>query len=171
MIVGWLLILILVFISLSLLFRGALHFNNSGLDISNPCFPYVFALFGITAFIIPIFINRAVCGLDALCFSERLREDTEDIDNRTYWERRFTVETMQKLYERPKYAGTWLFAESLALVSVLSFAVSGFYPPIFYIIAPLVALFLALFLHWPWPSKINVDEAKLPPALKKKRSE
>ena len=167
----WVVILSLVLLSLSFLMNGAINFCKSGWSLNDAWFPFVFALLGLTAFIIPIFINRAVWGLDVWWFSKQFRAFVDKDSNRIYWEQRFSVETMQKLYTNPKYAGRVVFFESFFIVVILSWAVSGFFPSCllscreFWIIASVFALTVAFLLHIPWPSHIQPKKEGLPLVL------
>ncbi len=165
MLFGWFLILILVFLSLSSLIYGAMHLSCSGWSLETPWFPLVFALYGLTVFIIPIFINRAVWGFDVLVFSKNLKEDVKKENGHIYWDKRFTLETMQKLYLRPKCTGSWVFFPSVIYVCMLSWAVSGCYPFIDEVYDPIIALLVVFLTQFPWPSYINIADNKLPSTL------
>jgi membrane protein YdbS with pleckstrin-like domain len=172
---GWTIIFVFVLLSLGCLMAGAIRFADSSLaELDNWRFPYVFALLGLTTFIIPLFINRAVWGFDIWRFAEEFKEYAKKEENRSYWERRFTLETMQKLWLDPKYAGRLVFWESSTIVLILSLAVSGYLscsPTYWYwLVAPLMALFLAFVLHFPWPDAPryqNIDPQQLPIALQR----
>jgi hypothetical protein len=173
---GWLLMITLTAISLGALVRGTLHFGHSGWQASK-WFPLVFVLVGLTAFITPVFINRAVWGFALLSFPNEYRTFVGNPDYRIYWERRVSLEAAQRFFIRPRYSGGWIFGESVAIVLVLSWAVSGIYPrglflsydvfPAFWALAPSTALLVAILAHYPWPARVNVADniTKLPSTL------
>src|SRR3990170_3435353 len=68
MICCWFCIIVLVGISLSALVNGALFFRQSGWQNCNYFFPLILGLIGLTIFVIPVFINRAVWGFALFWF-------------------------------------------------------------------------------------------------------
>ena len=173
MLTGWSVILVLVFISLYCLVRGAIHFGCTGWKSDSEWIPVVFALIGLAVFIIPLFINRAVWGCDLFFFPKQFRYFVDEPKNQIYWQGRFSVKTMQKLYSEPEGAGWSVLFCSSVIVGILSWAVSGWYPTFFllsydrfWIGAPLVALLIAFLLHHPWPADVKVKNEDLPPHLR-----
>ncbi len=167
----WLLILILILISLACVVSGAFQFGRSGWTASG-VFPLVYALVGLPVFVIPHFINRAVWGFALFFFPTQYQDFVRRPDNRIYWQMRFSPETARAIYSDPKYAGKQVCIESLIGVAILSWAVSGWYPDVFFsydtywILAPIVALFVACLAHFAWPEHVqHFDSADLPYTL------
>lgn len=169
MISGWLLIFFLVVISFSGLVCGTIHYK---IEIDDELFPILVSLIGLTLFLIPFFINRAVWGFMVFLFPFEFKKFVSNPGNKKYWDRRFTLETVQKLYMCPEYGGKWAFFNSTFIVLLLSFAVSGLYlnkfsfSPTIIIILFLILLVLVLFAHIPWPGYVNVKYENLPHTLK-----
>lgn len=162
MIFGWLLIFLLVTVSFSGLVRGAINFN---MGLKEPLFPLLVSLISLTLFLIPFFINRAVWGFTLFFFPFEFKKFVSKCENRKYWDRRFTLETVQKLYMCPEYGGIWAFCESTTIVLLLSFAVSGLLPGTYSLYTFSVLLGFVLLGHIPWPQDIDVKYENLPPAL------
>lgn len=162
MIFDWLLIFFLVTISFSGLVRGAIYFK---MDLNEPSFPILVSLISLTLFIIPFFINRAVWGFTLFFFPLEFKKFVSKCENRKYLDRRFTVETVQKLYMCPEYGGIWAFCESISIVLLLSLAVSGLCPGAYTLYVFLFLLGFVLLAHFPWPQRIKVKPENLPPTL------
>ena len=178
MLTGWLVTLVLVLFSLCVLVWGAFRFgsvwscSDAGFGIK---FLLSFSLVGLAVFLIPVFINRAVWGCSLVICPKFFKDFVEDPNNRRYWEQRFSLETVQKLWSDPRRAGIAVGTESIVIVVILSWAVSGWFPGTLvilgtygWIVAPLIALAVALLLHFPWPDKVRVREAELPIILRNK---
>lgn len=171
MVSSWLLIFIFVGISFSSFVTGAHHFGRSGWQNDKLGFPLIFGVVGLTAFINPFFINRAIWGFALLCFPGEYRTFVSKPENRIYWERRITLEAAQKVFIRTRFCGGCIFGESTLIVLILSWASSGldlglFSPRNFWILAPLIALIpFALLAHIPWPDLVHVTYQNLPSAL------
>jgi len=176
MCVGWGMIFILVSFSLGLLINEIVTFSPLDWKNNTILFPIVVVITGFAVFMIPIFINRAVWGFTLLICPGEFREFVKEPDNRKYWDDRYSIETTQKLYTRPKYAGSLVFIESIIIVLVLSLAVSGIFTEFFWqdqhnvnkliwIFAPLIALLIAFLFHFNWPHIVTVDYYNLPTSL------
>lgn len=178
MLTGWLVTLALVLFSLCVLVWGAFRFGSAW-SCSDVGFGFKFllsfSLVGLAVFLIPVFINRAVWGWSLYCCPKFFKDFVEDPNNRLYWEQRFSIETMQKLWSDPRRAGIAVGTESVVIIVILSWAVSGWFPGTlvnlgtnWWFFAPWIALAVALVFHVPWPDKVQMREAELPIVLRNK---